>query len=148
MSGIAGRDERAARPDQHSPGGAGCLDRSFDDQAHQLLGVVRRAERLAETRGDVAQAPALCLELVETRLKLESHLVERSAEQRELVSALNRHALLQVSTCDCVSSVHKTPNRAHDRAAFDVGHRSDEYERGDEADEKLIRRLPVRSVDE
>src|SRR5512132_144303 len=116
---MAGRDERAARPDDYAPGGTGGLDRSFYDQAHQLLGVVRRAERLAETRGDVAQAAALGLELVETRLKLEGHLVERSAEQGELVAALDRHTLFQIPACDCVGGLHQTPDRPHNRPTFD-----------------------------
>src|SRR5213078_65146 len=67
--GVAGGDERATRPDEHAAGGAGRLDRSLDDQGHQQLCVVRRAESLAEARGDVAQPPAFCLELVETGLQ-------------------------------------------------------------------------------
>src|SRR4029079_2677995 len=102
---VAGSDERAARPDEDAPGSTGGLDRTLDDQAHQLLGVVRRAEGLAETRGDVAQAPALSLELVQTRLELEGHLVERATEQRKFVSTLNGHTLLQVPARDCGSSV-------------------------------------------
>ena len=109
---------------------------------------MRRPERLAETRGDVAQAPALCLELVEACLELEGHLVERATEQREFVSTLNGHALLQIPACDCVSCVDQASDRAHDRSTFDVGHAGDEDESGDEADEQLLRRLSVGGVDE
>ena len=57
------RDDDAARRARR-------LDRGLDDQPHQLVDVVCRAERLAEAGDDVAQAAALALELVEPRLQL------------------------------------------------------------------------------
>src|SRR6267142_1372044 len=87
-------------------------------------------------------------DLVETRLELEGHLVERPAEQRELVAALNGDALFEVTARDCVGRVHQTPDRPHDCPTFDVGHAGHEHERCDEADEQLVRGLSVGSVDE
>src|SRR5438034_930852 len=94
---------------------------------------------ISACRSTIRCRRALCLELVETGLQLEGHLVERSAEQRELVTALDGHALFQVPACDRVSGVDQTPDGAHDRATFDVGHGRDEQERSSEADEQLVR---------
>ena len=54
---------------------------------------MRRSERLAEARHRVAQPGALGLELGEPRLELIRHVVERDAEQRELVVAADGDAL-------------------------------------------------------
>ena len=55
----------------------------------------RRRERVPEARVRLAQPPALLLQLVHPRLELSGHLVEGPAELRELVAALDRHALAQ-----------------------------------------------------
>ena len=109
---------------------------------------MRRSQRLAEARDDVAQTPALGFELVKPRLQLERHLVERPAEQRELVTSLDRHTFLQIAARDGTRRVDKAADRAHDRTTFDVGDARDKDERRDEADQQPIRRGFVRGVDD
>src|SRR5436305_730730 len=106
------------------------------------------AERLAEAGDDVAQPSALVLELVEPRLQLRGHLVERAAEQGELVPALNGHPLLQVAASDRACGVYETADRTDDRAALDVCHRRDQQETRDEPDEQASHGGVVRGVDE
>src|SRR6185437_9583791 len=96
LVGIADLHELTVRTDEDAAGRARRLDRGLDDQPHELVAVVSGAERLAEARDDVPQAPALRLQLVETGLQLECHLVERPPEERKLVTALYGHALLEV----------------------------------------------------
>src|SRR6266508_89374 len=122
---IPGRDQLAARSNENPAGGAGCLHCGLDDQAHQLIRIVRRPERFAEARDDVTQAATLGRELVEPRLKLECHLVEGPTEQGELIAPLHLDALLQIATGDCTRCIDEAANRAHDRAPLDVGDASD-----------------------
>ena len=105
------------------------------------------SQRLAEPRDDVAQTPTLGLQLVEPRLQLEGHLVERPAEQRELVTSLHGHTFLQIAARDGAGRVDEAANRAHDRTALHIRDTSDEDEGREQADEQAIRGVPVRRID-
>ena len=69
--GRVARLDHVARPaEQHGTVGAGRVHDGLDDDAHQLVRVVRRGEGGAEARERLAQARALRLELVEAALQL------------------------------------------------------------------------------
>ncbi len=141
-------DERLPLDDAMQPSVVEGHDRVRGERydGHPVL-VVRGPESLAEPRDHVAQPPSLGRELVDPRLKLESHLVEGPPEQGELVAPLHRNALLQVAPGDRASRVDEAADRAHDCAAFDVSDTGDEQERGDQSDQQPVRRRPVRGVD-
>src|SRR5262249_31641146 len=134
LAGITRLDELAARPDENTSVGPGCLDRPFDDEPHELARVVRGSEGLAKTRGDVPEAPALGVELIEPRLQLVRHLVESASEQGQLVPTLHRDTLLQVAPGDRSCGVNETADRAHDRTPFDIGDARNEKKRSEDAD--------------
>ncbi len=108
---------------------------------------MRRAEHIAEARDRVAQARALGVQLVEARLQLRCHLVERASEQRELVPSLHRHTLFQVAAGDCTRSLDEAADRADDGPALDVGNDRDEDQRREQTEQETPFRVPVRSVD-
>src|SRR5205807_4458006 len=87
----------AARADEHAAGGAGRLDGRLDDHAQELAGIVGRRERLTEAGERFPEARPLGLELLEARLELGGHLVERPAEDGELVATANAHPLVELS---------------------------------------------------
>ena len=147
LVGIADLHELTVRTDEDAAGRARRLDRGLDDQPHELVAVVRGAERLAEARDDVAQASAFRLQLVETGLQLERHLVERPPEERELVTALYGHTLLEVAPRDRACRVDEPANRADDCTTFHVCNTCDEEECGEEPDEQAVSRVPVGRVD-
>ena len=144
---IAGLHELPGRADEDSAGRAGRLDRRLDHETHQLVGVVCGPQGLTKPGDDVAQAATLGFELVEPRLKLVGHLVERSAQESELVAALDGNALLEVAARDRPGRVDEPADRPDDRAALDVGDAGNEEERGDEPDEQPGRRGAVCRID-
>src|SRR6185312_1050637 len=147
LVGIADLHELTVRTDEDAAGRARRLDRGLDDQPHELVAVVSGAERLAEARDDVPQAPALRLQLVETGLQLECHLVERPPEERKLVTALYGHALLEVTPSDRACRVDEPANRSDDGTTFHVCNTCDEEECGEEPDEQTVSGVAVGRVD-
>src|SRR6185503_20751387 len=91
--GAVGRDDPAATR-------SGRLDGGRRHDAQQLLRVVRRHERLAEAGERVTNTASFGLELGEPRLELLGHVVERSAEGRELVPSPHGDALAKAALGD------------------------------------------------
>src|SRR5207244_2302232 len=115
--GIARAGELAAAVDDDSAVRPGRLDRRLDDDAQELLDIVRRLERLAETHAQVAQAVALSVELDEPLLELRRHVVEHTRELRELVAAAHLDALAETAVRDRIRGLREASERAHDRTA-------------------------------
>ena len=125
---VAGLDDAPVVGDESCPGRAGCLDRGLDDHAEERADVVRSRKRLAEAGDRAAEPSALVLELREPRLQLIRHVVERRAEQRELVAALHRHPLAQAAARDPVRRLREVAQRPDDRPALEVRDQGDDAE--------------------
>ena len=81
-------------------------------------------------------------------MELIGHVVEGAAQHGELVAPAHGHALLQASLRDRVRGAHERAQRAHDRAALDVGDAGDEQEGGEQAEEQAVPRGVIRRVDQ
>src|SRR5207237_10206955 len=130
-------DEIARRADEHTACGVCGLDCRLDDHPAQLVDVMRGAENVSEPGDRVAEAFALGVQLVEPRLQLAGHLVERLAQQGELVSPVLRNALGQMAASDRASCIDEPPDRADDGTALEVCDRRDEDERPEQAHQEL-----------
>ena len=95
-----------------------------------------------------AEAAALGLELGEPRLELVRHVVERRAEQRELVAAANGDALVEPAARDPVRRLGEAAKRSHDRASLEVRDERDERERDDQPEQQAVARARVGGVDQ
>src|SRR5579862_5016979 len=104
------------RPNHDAAGRAGRLDGGLDDHAQEVRRVVRRRERLAEARVRLACAGALVLHLVETRLELLRHLVERRRDLCELVASAQLDTLVETALRECFRTDGETFERVDDRA--------------------------------
>src|SRR3954447_9576981 len=98
----AGLDDLTAETDDEATRRPGRLDDRLDDQAQELVDVVRGGERLAEADGRVAQARALGVELLHPRLELVGHLVERDSEAGELVAPVDLDPAVEAASRDRV----------------------------------------------
>src|SRR5207245_8725508 len=105
FGGVAGLDEVTRLPDQRAACGTRRLDGRLDDRAPELINVVGRAEDVTEAGDRISQPLALGGELVEARLQLSCHLVERAAEERELVTPLQRTTLEAIADGDRESGI-------------------------------------------
>ena len=97
----------------------------------------------------VAQAAALGLELGEPRLELVRHVVERGAEQRELVAAPHRHALGEPAARDraCAASASPRSVRTIERPSkYATSATSDE--RREQPEQQAVARGRVGGVDQ
>ena len=140
-------DDFAVDADQHPAGRAGRLDCGLDDRAQQLVGVVRRGERVTEAGDRFAKAVTLGLELLQPVLQLVGHLVERVAEPRELVATADRNSLVVLTARDRVRGVRDARHCSHDRASLDVRDERDQEERRQQPDQQTLLDAHRRRVD-
>ena len=97
---------------------------------------MRGRERLAEPGRHLAEPRALGAELLESSLELVRHRVERPAEARELVAALDRDADAALAAGDRVRRVDEAGDAADDRTADQVRDERDQEQRAEQADDQ------------
>jgi hypothetical protein len=139
--GVALAEDLVVAAEQRAAAGAGRLDGGLDDEAEQLLEVVRRTEGLAEAHHHVTEAAPLVVELADARLELVGHLVERSAEPRELVGPADVDSAIEAALGDVVRRGDEASERAHDRASLEVRDQEQEQE---DAEHRQHKPLPDR----
>ncbi len=99
---------------------------------------MRRRERLSEARKRVAHAAAFGLELREPRLELRRHVVERSAELRELVSSPHGDALAEAPLRDPAGSRRETAEVPDDCPPLEVRDHADERQACEQPGEEPV----------
>ena len=144
---FAGAEDVATRGDEDAARSIRGLDGHVHDHPEQLVDVVRRRERLAETRDRPAEPSPLGLELRHSQLELVGHLVERRPERRELVTSADRHPLRGLAVGDRACGVREAAEREHDRPALEIGDERDERGRSEQTEEELVSRGGIGRVD-
>ena len=146
MLRLADLDDVTGPRDEDAALGPGRLDGGLHDDSQKLVGIVGGGERVAEPREGVAQALALGLELVEPRLELVGHLVERPSQDRQLVAPPHRNALAERAAGDRVRRDDQAADRAQQRTALQRGDDAEERDRQEQAEEVAAAEGPVRRV--
>ena len=143
----AGPHDVARCSHEHAGGCTARLDRGLDDDATKLVVVVGCGQRISEPREGSTQSRPFGVELVEARLELRRHLVERAPEHRKLVATLGRDALSEVAPCNRMRRLDETADRPDDRTALEVRDDRHDYERDEQTDQQAADGAAIRRVD-
>ena len=142
---VSGRGGEAVAVDRGADG-ARRLDGGLDDDAEELLDVVRRRERLADARDGDPQPAALLVQLRQAPLQLVGHRVERGAERRQLVPAPDGYPPAEMALGDPPRRLGERTQRPDDGAGFEEGDARDDEDRGEEREDQAVARRRVGGV--